>query len=96
MLGALPVGLGLAPRLARLTPAPAACAPCPRSVKDEKQRYLTATSKFNRGNNLQPHDVLWLQAGAPLGKQLLFGVWRWGSQVGSTSSAGWRLRMCMP
>lgn len=29
----------------------------------------------------QPHDVLWLQRG-PRRDCLLFGVWRWGSQVG--------------
>lgn len=59
---------------------------------NRSDRYLTCTTSFNRENSLQPHDVLWLSPGAPLGKQLLFGVWRWGSEVRGGAGARPRRR----
>ncbi|KAL4437975.1 hypothetical protein ABPG77_004196 [Micractinium sp. CCAP 211/92] len=57
-----------------------------REASKGQQRYITRTSQFNRDNNLQPHDVLWLQRG-PRRDCLLFGVWRWGSQEAADFAA---------
>lgn len=57
-----------------------------REANKGQQRYITRTAQFNRDNNLQPHDVLWLQRG-PRRDCLLFGVWRWGSQEAADFAA---------